>query len=1047
MEQSAPFIVYNASAGAGKTFTIVKKYLSLLFLAQRKDAYKNVLAITFTNKAVNEMKTRVIESLIAFSENSTPAEQIPLLQAVVEETGFSEKTIKEKSRKTLKSLVHNYAAFDISTIDSFTNRILRTFAKDLGLSVNFELEMDVQGISAEAVDRIIAKAGEDSQLTKTLVRFALSKADVDKSWNITMDLNEIAKLLSNENNFQPLQLLKEKSLEDFETFAKELKTETKRLEAEITETGTAFFTILAENGLDAADFKKHISTYFSKIQQQDFPTEYKSKWQADIANADLYNKTLASEKKSSIETLRPEITELFEKSKTLVFRRLFFREIDKNLIQLSLLNTIQQEVEEIKRERNLLLISDFNKKISASIKDQPVPFIYERLGERYRDYFIDEAQDTSLFQWENLVPLIGNPLSGMDEQGRTGSLTLVGDAKQAIYRFRGGKAEQFMDLAQTPGTNPFPVEKKVETLPSNYRSYPEIVHFNNSFFKHSAQYLGFATHRALFENAHQEDQKEGKGYVNISFVEGKNQAETTPLYCEKTLEIIKKLEANGYPKKAICVLVRKKREGIAVAEHLSQHNIPIISSETLLISKSPKVQFINNLLAFSLNQKDDVLKIDLLYFLHASFSLETELHAFISTGLEHKEAHFFDYLERHGSSFRMELMQSMALYNAVEYSIRSFGLVEGSDAYVQFYLDFVLDYAQKNRGGISGFLEHWHDKAEKLSIVAPEGEDAVQIMTIHKSKGLEFPIVIYPFANEKIDETTRDNCWVALEEPFNTIPVAHISASKKMMEYSKNAAEEYGRLLLQKELDALNLLYVACTRAKKQLYIISEGGDEKKESFKMNQFSHFFISYLKSLNRWEEGVFSYEFGEFLPNTAHEPDNPLENPITDQLPPATSASKHLNIVTKSGVMWGNAQEEAIQRGNVLHEIMNFVGIKDDLENALEKAIRLGIIHSGEKAIFQQKLSEIINAPEIAEYYHPGVVHYNEQDILDRGELLRPDRIILKDNNVVLLDYKTGKVLPKHELQIARYAEAMENKGYLVQKSVLVYINDRVTVKIV
>ncbi|HET8809424.1 MAG TPA: UvrD-helicase domain-containing protein, partial [Flavobacteriaceae bacterium] len=535
MKNSTPFTVYNASAGSGKTFAIVKKYLSFLFTAKRNDAYRNILAITFTNKAVEEMKTRIVENLTAFSNGAITKKQTVLLKAIASETGLSETLIQQKSTAVLKSLVHNYAAFEVSTIDAFTNRVLRTFAKDLGLTMNFEVELDEISILKEAVDRVIAKAGENQELTKVLVDFAISKADDDKSWNIAHDLNQIAKLLTNENNLLPLEKINSKTLSDFHDFSEKLKKACRDQKAFAKECGVEFCGLMEKNGLEVSDFNGgYLPKYFIKLQQENFEDKYIAKWQETIAEKNLYSGGILKKfpkKANLIDQLQPQIALLFEQSKKAVMAARFYDEIRKNLTQLSLLNHIGQAVDAIKKERNLLLISDFNKKIGQSVKNQPVPFIYERLGERYRDYFIDEFQDTSQLQWENLIPLIDNALSGQDEFQQSGSLTLVGDAKQAIYRWRGGKAEQFMDLCG--GKSPFSVEVFSENLPSNYRSNAEIVHFNNEFFKHVSQYLNFAPHRALFENAHQKPALPTGGYVHISFVEAENKEEKMQAYPEK----------------------------------------------------------------------------------------------------------------------------------------------------------------------------------------------------------------------------------------------------------------------------------------------------------------------------------------------------------------------------------------------------------------------------------------------------------------------------------------------------------------------------------
>ncbi len=1045
LENLAPFVVYNASAGSGKTFALVKIYLSLLFNAKRNDAYRNILAITFTNKAVAEMKNRIVQNLMAFSRPEIPERNRALLRAVMAETKLSENEITEKSKKILKSMVHNYAGFEVSTIDAFTNRVLRTFAKDLGLSTNFEVELDVVDILNEAVDRVIARAGEDQELTSVLVNYAISKADDDKSWDISRDLYSIAKLLVNENNYFYLEKLQEKNLADFRAFSRKLKNEMLALEQKVLALTEEFFNLLVENDLQHTDFSGgYLPKYFLKLQKKNFENLFGAKWQDTIAETKLYPGRISEDKKACIDNLQPEIAALFSESKNLVLQHGFCQEIRKNLTQLSLLNSIQQEVMQIKDERNLVLISDFNKTIGASVKNQPVPFIYERLGDRYRDYFIDEFQDTSQLQWENLIPLIDNSLSAHDESNGHGTLTLVGDAKQAIYRWRGGKAEQFMQLCA--GGSPFSTFPKSEVLGANYRSNREIVHFNNAFFGYIAQYLGLEAHRNLYENATQKSIHEAPGYVNISFVEAKNKEEKEFFYPEKTLEIIRNLEANDYAKKDICILVRKQNQGIAIANFLNENGIPIISSETLLIERSPEVRFVANLLASSLNPENKELKAELLYFLWDFSSPEAEQHHFISEGLGLCGPEFFAYLEKFGFYFDSTLFDGLPLYNAVEYILRSLRLVETSNAYIQFFLDFVFDYSQSAQGGIPGFLEHWEKNKSKQSIVVPMGEDAVQIMTIHRAKGLEFPIVIYPFADETIDDIKMDSCWITLEPPLNDIPVAFVKASRKLLDFGENASAEFQTLLLQKELDNLNLLYVACTRAEQQLYIISEYLPSKKLEGKINKFPLFFIDFLNSLGRWDDSVLSYDFGEFLPNPVSSPE--METSELNEKFISTSPSSHnLNLVTTSGSLWGSHQEETIAFGNILHEIMSYIGTRSEVENALKKAVLIGLFGQDELDAFRTITNEIICHPYLEKFFTPEATYYNEREILDNGEILRPDRINIHEGKATIIDYKTGSPLPAHKIQIQRYAQAVGNMGYTISEKLLVYVNDKVKLKIV
>ena len=849
MENS--FNIYNASAGSGKTFTLVKEYLILLFTSNKKDRYKNILAITFTNKAVGEMKKRIIDSLSEFSKLDPKTNNNALLNIISEETGLSSTEIKNRSSEILKSIIHNYAAFEISTIDGFTHRVLRTFARDLGIPMNFEVELSADEVLMEAVESLISRAGIDKKLTKVLIDYTLSKTDDDKSWDISRDLFNISRLLINENHQKAIQALRSKDLEDFEKFSRKLRSDIKASEETLKVSSDYFFELIQNNGIEEKWFSRgSVPGYFRKIKKGDQNINYNTNWAENIEEAPLYNKSLDDAYKSIMDGLQPEIAELFQTTKRAYFNIEFFNEIKKNLVQLSLLNEINREVEAIKKDRNLVLISEFNPKISEQVKDQPVPFIYERLGERYQHYFIDEFQDTSTMQWENLIPLVGNRL----DSAEAGGLTIVGDAKQSIYRWRGGRAEQLIDLSNLK-VKPFQTEQKVVNLPDNFRSGSEVVNFNNGFFKYAAASLNYPEYSDLFDNSAQNPKKGDFGYVNVEFVEADNREEEFEIYPQKILNIVRDLDMKGFNRKDICILTRRRSEGVAIAEYLSEHSVSVVSSETLLLSQSPEVRFIVDLLYYSLNPQDDQLKLRIFDYLATRFLPEDQTHKVLVENLEKNGKAFFDWLQEYELEFDMTQIKRISLYESVEYIIRSFNLVEDSNAYIQFFLDFVFETAQKTSNGLNDFIEKWEQKKDKLSIVVPEADNAVQIMTIHKSKGLEFPVVIYPFANSDLQDTRNDNLWLDIND--ENIPIAYVSASQKMLNWNENAADKFRDLLYKNELDTLNVLYVACTRAAQQLYVLSNYNEKPKKS---TNVSDLLADYIKAAGKWNDTL-SFEFGD------------------------------------------------------------------------------------------------------------------------------------------------------------------------------------------
>ncbi|HSI70191.1 MAG TPA: UvrD-helicase domain-containing protein [Gillisia sp.] len=1036
------FRIYNASAGSGKTYTLVRDYLLLLLRSSQQDEYRNILAITFTNKAVAEMKTRVISALDSLSQEPCPPDVLSLKKDLATATGKTEEEVRVKAGKILKSILHNYASFDISTIDRFTHKIIRTFAKDLGIPVNFEVEMNTLQVLQEAVDRVINRAGEDKELTRVLVSFTITKTDEDQSWDIAKDLYRFARILLNENHQKFVKYLREKNMKDYRDFSEKVKALIKTSEENIATIAEHFFSLVHGNDLTKKDFKGgYVFTYFSKLKNKDYKITFTANWQENIGNENLYAASVPQDKKDILDDLQQEIALLFDSSKLAIIRREYLRELYFTISPLSLLSEIASEMELIKKERSLVLISDFNPTIASQVKDQPAPFIYERLGERYRNYFIDEFQDTSEMQWNNITPLIDHALSTIAEDNDPACLTLVGDAKQSIYRFRGGKAEQFIDLYGD--TNPFTVEKEVSNLPYNYRSAKEIVDFNNSFFKFLAEKFHEPAYKELFQESGQVAKKDIPGYVDISFLDPENSEHDRELQPEKVFEILLELENDGVQKSDICILTRTRNQSFIIANYLSEKGFAIVSSESLLVSNSPEVAFINTILEFSLNPEDRRLKWEILNFLVRRLNIE-DPHKLIVPSLDKEEDAFFIWLQDHNIDFSLSLVRELSIYEAAEYIIRCFSLVEDSNAYIQFYLDFIFEKTTASPVSITQYLELWNQQREKLSISVPKTKDAIQIMTIHKSKGLEFPVVIYPFANTKIRDISKENLWLPLPEELAEIPVSYFRASSKMLNWGEYEANAYEELLHQTEFDAINILYVAFTRASRQLYIISNLDLKKGEEYD-DRVSGLLIGYLKSRGLWTEKL-SYQFGSREYQTT-------EALIVDSTNPlnyfsSSTQNEIVKIVTRSGSMWGTLQDIAVNTGNLVHNILSETDTVEDIPPAMEKFLKKQERDPATETSMKKLLSQVVTHPELEIYFQKDAVVQRERDIISPGgEILRPDRLNFEGNRVTILDYKTGKFQPAHREQMELYANILREMGYEVSKKLLIYINEEVTITIV
>ncbi|MCO4821848.1 MAG: UvrD-helicase domain-containing protein [Flavobacteriaceae bacterium] len=1041
----ATFNIYNASAGSGKTFSLVKQYLKILLTSSRKDAFKNILAITFTNKAVGEMKDRIINSLIEFAAEDILDNPTDLFKTLCDDTNISPKQLHDKSKLILNRIMHNYGAFEVLTIDKFTQKIIRTFAYDLKLPVNFEVELDTDSLLNKAVDNLISRAGTNKELTKLLIDFAIEKADDDKSWDIALDFKNIAKLLVKENDIPYLNALKDKSISDFNVFKKELRNKTKSIEELIIEISSSALQLLSRNGLEHIHFnRKTLPNHFLKASNLSLNKLYDNKLEENIVGRkNIYTKSLDAALAETIEGIIPELETYYLSLKQAIFHYKFLKNCYKNSTPLSVLNAINHELNLIKTNENLLLISEFNTRISEAIKDQPVPFIYERIGEKFKHFFIDEFQDTSELQWHNLIPLIDNSLSSENT-----SAMIVGDAKQAIYRWRGGKAEQFIKLFN--GHEPFQTLQKVVSLDNNYRSFSKIVNFNNQFFEFlSLSVFSNPEHSNLYKHSAQIPKAQKEGFVSVSFLALTKDDDKNEQYTEKVFQTIENCIDNGYELYDICVLVRKKKEGIAIADYLSNKGVDIVSSETLLISKSPEVIFIIDVLKFALQPQNLEHKINILkYLVRHQFDV-ANTHSFYVKHLSLSIIDFFKSFEAQDIIFQYKTLFEMSIYEAIEGIISSFNLVKTSDAYVQFFLDFVMEFTQKREVSLTDFIEHFEGKKETLSIIAPEGKNAVQIMTIHKSKGLEFPVVIFPYADLDIYREKDPKTWFPIDKnEFNGFSNTFINYNKDISNYSAIGKDIFAAHQSELELDNINLLYVALTRPIEQLHIISSLSLSTKDHLIFNdkQYSGLLVSYLKNAGLWENSKLEYTFGNPV-KISEASKSKFITQIQDTFISIPKKDHQINIITKSGLLWDTTQQKAIEKGNLIHDIMAKIKTKDDIENALNFFLISGSINSSQKATLETMVLSIIHHPELVPYFTNAYDIYNEREIVTaQGLFLRPDRLAINSNNeVVIIDYKTGKSNPKYIQQLQNYEDALEAMQFSVIKKILVYVNDELNIK--
>ncbi|MCK5824792.1 MAG: UvrD-helicase domain-containing protein [Ichthyobacteriaceae bacterium] len=1026
---SSNFTVYNASAGSGKTYTIVKEYLKIILSNESPSHFKHILAVTFTNKAAGEMKQRVFITL-----NSIKKGEDAMLIDIANELNINIDLIKQRAQKIATTILHDYSKFNISTIDKFTHKLIRTFSHDLGLPLNFEVEMDYSSTLNEAVDMLISKVGTDKELTKAMVDFTLRQINDEKSWDVSYSISEIGKELFNEESSEETTKLKNYSIKDFVELANNYRQLQKTLFDELNEIGEKAIDLIDENNIKYNFFSfSDIPKYFIKCINSIIVHEPK-RTQGLFDKEQLYSN--ANKKKPEAEVVDGifhELLNLYNKSREWTENNISFiiliKLVLKNIDSITVLNELDKELQEIKTQNNILFNSEFNKILSEEISTQPTAYIYERIGDKFQYFFVDEFQDTSVLQWKNLLPLINNSIA------TGGNCVIVGDGKQAIYRWRGGKAEQFIDLSLKKTELPYDTESK--TLDRNYRSYSEIVNFSNDFFKFCSS--GFTNNdyaKMYIEGNEQKTNHRIGGYIEIDFINSAITKEFEELQNQNSAIIVADLLNEGYKLRDICILTRNNKQGISVSNYLIQQGYDVVSKESLLLKNNPEVDFIVQIMSL-INSNDNfdakLKAIDYLISTNKIEVKENERHYLYNKFVKYNSVEFFENLKAYNINVNFKSILKSQIIESVEEIIREFELNKISNTEIQFFLDFVLEFSTKNNKGISAFLEKWHDKKEKLSLIVPEGVDAVQVMTIHKSKGLEFPIVIFPYANWDINDRSPKK-WIPLEGE-EKVKTALIPISKDL-EQTNFGSEIYRNNKNEVALDNLNMLYVAMTRPVQRLYIITDIG--------RNKLSEYFDGYLNSNTDYINANLKTDDTKYIfGKKEYIKVNHLSNSNNISLKELKSYKwkNRISLSLEAPTYWEIGEMTQNEWGKIVHNVLADVITKEDIDSAITKLTLSGNVTVSEIDNIKLIVENLIDNKVISKYFSNDYEIKNEQDILIPGEKsIRPDRVAIKNNLATIIDYKTGLRKEEHTNQINTYADALTKLGYIVENKILVYLND-------
>lgn len=1044
--------IYKASAGSGKTYTLTREYLKIIF--ENENSYKNILAVTFTNKAAEEMKGRIVKEVYLISIGSNKSDHVKFLK---EKFNLTDIEVKNKANNILNSLLHDYSHFSVGTIDSFFQKIIRSFAKEIGLQTGFQLELDKTEILEKAVDEIFTQVDNDKQLYNWLLTFANDRMRDGKSWNfkdeITKIGNEIFKEEYSIHSVDIANKLKEKGFID--KFKKSLVNVKENVLEKAKKIGNDAVDFIESAGVTFEDFpykNTSFASYFLKLQKGIIKEPGKR-------TIDALNDVTKWYSKSSDKIL--EIESVYETGGNLLLNsavEFYFsqskiynsaEEVLKLVNSFAIITDIAKNAHKISSEENIFLLAFAGPFIKSIIADTDTPFLYEKIGTRYKYFMIDEFQDTSTIQWDNFLPLISESLANSN------SSILVGDVKQSIYRWRNGDWKLLAG-----GVDKAFYEGAVlhETLTDNWRSKKNIIEFNNKIFKHIAEILQndfnnkinldhedeIVELKTLITDAYADvsqnyptvkNEKEN-GYVKVEFVADTEEQSARELILAKIPEFLEQLQDKNHSLKDVAILVRNNREGAEIVNYLMAYKnsdfvkqgykYDVISNEALIIGNSPIIKFLVGLLKDVFNNDDDVntafLKYEYSEFLQTD---KYELDNIFKTAT--------DILPKEYSNNRIRL-RKLSLYEIIEELISIFKLNKNRSNYIylQAFKDKTREFADNNNTDIDSFMQWWQNKGSNLSVSINENQDAVKIISIHKSKGLEFKTVLIPFASWKFKPVHNSIFWCESEvQPYNQLKVIPLRDSNKIQEtvFYKDFYNEK----LHNYIDNINLLYVAFTRAKENLVAFVDIGNPNKKTNKkdsLNNLSKLLQTAITTNNN------ILEIGELYQNDKLQVSDSI-NELTEYI--SVSKKETINIKLSGNDFVKSFENEKIRKGILYHKIFENIKYKPDVDKAILELVNKALINETEFEKYQKEINDIIENEEVRHWFDGTYKIKNEASIIDIDKIKRPDRLMLKDDEIIIIDYKFGeKQNKKYNKQLKEYAEIITKMGFVKVKSYIWYV---------
>lgn len=1047
------FTIYRSSAGSGKTRTLAKAYLSLA-LRFRADYYKHILAVTFTNKATQEMKTRILQYLNTYALGKNDALALELMQ----ELNLDPLTFKERTNELRADILHNYSQFAISTIDAFFQKVIRAFTREAGLSGDYRLEIDQEQVTEEVINKLIDELGSNEQLTKWLIEFAKDNLENDRPWDVRSNLLDFAGEIFKEE-FRAIEdeLLRTTAEPDFfKNLQASLRKKTHSFIITCNKLSNQAIAIIKENGWEKSDFKygnSGVYAWILKVEKFNSVNEFKEeaigarprKEYLDAKNWPSKDSAFAKAIFDKAESaLIPILNSLLD------FRDKHYQEalsaevVLANFYAFGLLADLSRKLREYKEENNMMLLADAPKFLQGIIQDSDTPFIYEKVGSFYKNYLIDEFQDTSRMQWSNFKPLLINSL----DQGYPAMV--VGDVKQSIYRWRGGDLQLLQqDVERHIGSE----RVEVKELSSNYRSAPIVVNFNNAFFKAIAEYAKEETGEALLSDTYRDvaqlTSKNDAGYVKAQFI--RKPEDDTTWKQEALMALVKQIEDLqdiGVSLRDMALLVRNNREGVEVAEFLlnyknisgeKTYRYDVISSESLRLDAVPTVSVLVSALQFLVNSDDNIARAQLSYDYARLQHENIDHHNAFSIGDRSV------FLKKLPIAFTKELarLKKMPLFEITEMLIKIFdlGRFKGELVYLHTFQNLVLEFYTQERTDIRSFLDWWEDNKEKKSIQVSGDVDAMQIYTIHKSKGLQFKYVFIPFCSWDIDHKTMmaPTLWThyEIDDKSIVVPVNYASKLEDTV-----FAEAYREERTRSYLDNLNLLYVAFTRAEKALIIFApEPKGAKEKTVAALLFKALSVDDTLSKN-WNEGALLWIEGHLgKPDESVAPKDDHILSLESYEVSSWRQRLSLRLSSDSPFKADNfVDEESRKKGVLMHTLFAQIKYKVEAEQVFNQALQRGLINKVEQTTISNQFYRLLDNPQIAAWFEEGWEVKTEAPILiPNSRDVRIDRIMIKDDQAIVIDYKTGEPREEDQEQVHTYMRILFSMNFIKVEGFVLYLN--------